>query len=243
MVKKDIAGAVIILLFLLLVPFRTNGNVKHKYPPVNNLNASHINQSITELSFTNSVKYLSSEYSAGSQIASLCVNHFIDWGFGNRNRPGPIDVLVIHSTYNAGGGSMFSVEGVLDQFREEGVASHYLIDRGGKIINLVPDSIIAYHAGKSQLLDGRKNINYCSIGIELINTPGIHPDSSQYLSLNLLLERLRAKYPIKIITGHSDIAPDRKNDPWLFDWNMILGGKTTFDPQLAKANFAFKQLY
>lgn len=29
------------------------------------------------------------------------------------------------------------------------------------------------------------------------------------------------KYPIKIITGHSDIAPERKDDPWLFSWGKI----------------------
>ena len=48
------------------------------------------------------------------------------------------------------------------------VSCHYLINRKGKIIQLVEDRNIAWHAGKSKWKKF-KNLNYNSIGIELEN--------------------------------------------------------------------------
>ena len=50
------------------------------------------------------------------------------------------------------------------------VASHYLITRSGKIINLVPDLYIAWHAGISSWKT-LNSLNKNSIGIEITN-PG-----------------------------------------------------------------------
>ena len=50
------------------------------------------------------------------------------------------------------------------------VASHYLILRSGKIISLVPDLYIAWHAGIS-LWKNINSLNKNSIGIEITN-PG-----------------------------------------------------------------------
>ena len=221
MVKKDIAGAVIILTILLLVPFRTNGSAKQNSSKGNDTKRHGMLYSWDALFINGPRHYLNSEYSAFSQYAALCTDHFVDWGFVYYKSQRLIDVIVIHSTFNAGEGDEFSVAGVLNQFKNDGVTSHYLIDREGKIYKLVPDSEIAFHAGESMLPDGRANVNYCSIGIELINSPDVPPDSCQYESLNLLLFQLEMKYPIKIITGHSDIAPERKDDPWLFNWGKI----------------------
>ena len=48
------------------------------------------------------------------------------------------------------------------------VSSHYLISRKGKIIQLVKEKDIAWHAGKSKWKKF-KNLNNYSIGIELVN--------------------------------------------------------------------------
>ena len=50
------------------------------------------------------------------------------------------------------------------------VSSHYLINRDGKIWQLVDENMTAWHAGVSEWL-GEKNLNHSSIGIELCN-PG-----------------------------------------------------------------------
>ena len=107
------------------------------------------------------------------------------------------------------------------------VASHYLINRNGKIINLVPDLYIAWHAGISSWKT-LNSLNKNSIGIEITN-PG-HQfgyknfSKKQINSLINLSKFLIKKYKInkRNILGHSDIAPDRKKDPGeKFPWEYL----------------------
>lgn len=133
-----------------------------------------------------------------------------------------IDVVVVHSTYNASGGDHWDLTKILSQFRRYGVAAHYIIDRSGTIYQLVDDTNIAYHAGKSKLPDGTSGINSRSLGIELINDTVEHPTEQQYVALTDLLVSLRTHYPIKHIVRHSDIAPGRKTDPWNTDWERVM---------------------
>ena len=95
------------------------------------------------------------------------------------------------------------------------VSSHYLINQKGKIIRLVQDKHVAWHAGKSRW-GSHKNLNDNSIGIELVNKGHqfgyTNFKKKQILSLVKLGKRLIKKYKIskKNIVGHSDIAPLRK---------------------------------
>ncbi len=107
------------------------------------------------------------------------------------------------------------------------VASHYLITRNGKIINLVPDLYIAWHAGISSWKT-LNSLNKNSIGVEITN-PG-HQfgykkfSKKQINSLINLSKFLIKKYEInkRNILGHSDIAPDRKKDPGeKFPWEYL----------------------
>ena len=107
------------------------------------------------------------------------------------------------------------------------VASHYLITQSGKIINLVPDLYIAWHAGISSWKTFN-SLNKNSIGIEITN-PG-HQfgykkfSKKQINSLINLIKLLIKKYKInkRNILGHSDIAPDRKKDPGeKFPWEYL----------------------
>ena len=120
------------------------------------------------------------------------------------------------------------------------VASHYLIIKNGKIINLVPDLYIAWHAGISSW----KNFNLLnknSIGIEITN-PGHHFgykkfSKKQINSLINLIKFLIKKYKInkKNIIGHSDIAPDRKKDPGeKFPWEYLAKKNISFWHNLDK---------
>ena len=112
----------------------------------------------------------------------------------------------------------FSIDAILQEYRNIGVSPHYIINRVGTIYRLVADKDIAYHAGKSRLPDGKKDVNAVSIGIEIINTREDSPTEAQYISLANLVKCLKSKFPIKYVLGHSDIAPGRKTDPWNFDW-------------------------
>lgn len=107
------------------------------------------------------------------------------------------------------------------------VSAHYFIKNNGKILNLVPDLYVAWHAGKSYW-QKFQSLNKYSIGIEISN-PGhdhIYKKFSirQIRSLIKLLKYLKKKYSInkRNILGHSDVAPDRKKDPGeKFPWKIL----------------------
>lgn len=104
------------------------------------------------------------------------------------------------------------------------VSSHFLIRRDGRIIQFVPCSRRAWHAGESCWQD-RSRCNDFSIGIELEGSDFVPFDDAQYAALDKLTRALRAAYPIRGIAGHSDIAPQRKTDPGpYFDWLRYLTG-------------------
>lgn len=104
------------------------------------------------------------------------------------------------------------------------VSSHFLIRRDGRIIQFVPCSRRAWHAGES-CWQGRPRCNDFSIGIELEGSDFVPFDDAQYAALRQLTRALRAAYPIRGIAGHSDIAPQRKTDPGpYFDWLRYLTG-------------------
>ena len=111
------------------------------------------------------------------------------------------------------------------------VSCHYLINKKGKIYKLVKDSNIAWHAGKS-CWKNYKNLNYNSIGIELVNKGHQLGYSKfkkkQIASLVKLCIKLKKKYKIKRknFLGHSDIAPTRKIDPGeKFPWKYLSNRK------------------
>jgi AmpD protein len=101
------------------------------------------------------------------------------------------------------------------------VSAHFLIRRGGALLQFVNCGQRAWHAGASSW-NGRQRCNDFSIGIELEGCDEQHFEDAQYLRLTGLLESLRRIYPIQAIVGHSDIAPGRKTDPGpFFDWRRM----------------------
>jgi len=104
------------------------------------------------------------------------------------------------------------------------VSAHILIKRTGKVVQYVPFDKRAWHAGKSEY-EGRERCNDFSIGIELEGTEQIEYTDQQYLQLTAVIQTLLKSYPelsAQRITGHSDIAPGRKNDPGAsFDWQRL----------------------
>jgi len=103
------------------------------------------------------------------------------------------------------------------------VSSHYLIDRDGKVIQLVDENQRAWHAGESYW-GGHSDMNSASIGVELVNNgkEAFAPDQVKAL-LKLLSDiRVRHKIPRGNFLGHADVAPGRKTDPSaLFPWREL----------------------
>ena len=101
------------------------------------------------------------------------------------------------------------------------VSSHFFIRRDGSLIQFASCLARAWHAGVSNW-QGRERCNDFSIGIELEGSDFEAFEPHQYDTLKSLINALKQAYPIQAITGHSDIAPDRKTDPGpYFDWSLI----------------------
>ena len=111
-----------------------------------------------------------------------------------------------------------------------GVAAHCLIRRDGEVVQFVPFTARAWHAGSSSFA-GRSRCNDFSIGIELEGSDFIAYTDAQYDSLLELTRSIQQAYPLITlprITGHQYIAPLRKTDPGLvFDWRRYRKGLGT----------------
>ncbi len=102
--------------------------------------------------------------------------------------------------------------------RDLQVSAHFFVRRTGALLQFVSTERRAWHAGVSTW-QGRPRCNDFSIGIELEGTDHDPFEEGQYQTLGALLALLVERYPIRVVTGHSDVAPGRKTDPGpYFDW-------------------------
>ncbi len=137
----------------------------------------------------------------------------------------PIDSLVLHYTGMQTGAA--AIERLCDSAAK--VSSHYVVDEDGTVYRLVDEQNRAWHAGLS-FWRGFSGLNDRSIGIEIVN-PGhewgyrAFPQVQMAAVLDLCRGILtRHPIPARNVLGHSDIAPDRKQDPGeLFDWAWLAG--------------------
>lgn len=135
----------------------------------------------------------------------------------------PVSLLILHYT------GMESGEAALTRMRdpEAKVSAHYMVFEDGTIARLVDEDKRAWHAGVSEWA-GETNINSASVGIEIVN--GGHdyglpdfPDVqiNAVIALSKAVMKRHAIHP-KNVLGHSDIAPDRKQDPGeKFPWQGL----------------------
>lgn len=141
-----------------------------------------------------------------------------------------IDTVVIHTMYNPESERPYDPQAckqILDQYE---VSTHYLVDRAGIIWQLVPENRRAWHAGISQMPspDGRSGVNSFSVGIECVANETDGLTEVQYQSLAALVASISERLPIANIVGHKDIAPERKTDPWGFDWAKFQANLSEF---------------
>ena len=107
------------------------------------------------------------------------------------------------------------------------VSSHVLIRRDGSVLQFVPFTERAWHAGES-CFRGRHRCNDFSIGIELEGEDETPYEDCQYDALQGVITALCDAYPAlspRTVAGHNDIAPGRKTDPGpAFDWLRLYDG-------------------
>jgi AmpD protein len=102
------------------------------------------------------------------------------------------------------------------------VSAHFFVRRNGTIVQFVPVTRRAWHAGASSWR-GRARCNDFSIGVELEGADDSAFEPVQYVRLANLVRALRTRLPLREMAAHSDVAPGRKTDPGpLFDWPHCL---------------------
>lgn len=143
--------------------------------------------------------------------------------FDERKGAGLPDMLIMHYT------GMQTCAAAVERLTsaEARVSSHYTVDEDGTVYAHVPEHLRAWHAGVSHWR-GHADINSRSVGIEIVN-PG-HEfgyrafPSAQIEAVTALGRAIVARHKIaaRNVVGHSDIAPDRKEDPGeLFPWKQL----------------------
>jgi len=114
-----------------------------------------------------------------------------------------------------------------DEIRGLKVSAHLLIRRDGELLQFVPFTHRAWHAGES-VFRGRACCNDFSLGIELEGEDDTPYSEEQYAVLIGVSNALLACYPgltARKIAAHSDISVGRKTDPGpAFDWLRLYGG-------------------
>ncbi len=107
------------------------------------------------------------------------------------------------------------------------VSAHYMVLEDGRIVQMVPETRRAWHAGVASWA-GETDINSCAIGIEIAN-PGhdylypVYP-KRQVAAVIALCRGIFTRYRIQPdrVLGHSDVAPGRKKDPGeQFPWRLL----------------------
>ncbi len=150
-----------------------------------------------------------------------------DHGHPAKSQDDRVHYLILHYT-------VLDEAASLKELSEGGVSAHYLVGLGHPpaIYQLVDESRRAFHAGVSEW-KGQNNLNYASIGIEVVNrgftdTPqgrvwAPFPEE-QIDALIPLIREIVARHQITPdrVLGHSDIAPQRKQDPGpMFPWKRL----------------------
>lgn len=147
----------------------------------------------------------------------------------------PIDTLILHYT------GMPSAQAAIDRLRDPTarVSSHYVVDEDGTVWRLVAEQRRAWHAGVSSWR-GHTWLNDRSVGIEIVNPGhewGYRPFPALQMAAvcDLCLGILdRHPIPARNVVGHSDVAPDRKEDPGeLFDWPGLAANGVGLWPSLS----------
>jgi N-acetylmuramoyl-L-alanine amidase len=144
--------------------------------------------------------------------------------FSNRKTGAKINSIVLHYT------GMVSFEAAINRMKNPDfeVSAHYCVDVDGSVHRLVEDKYKAWHSGES-FWRGIDKLNDYSVGIEIANKGhqyGYEKFSDEQIKSVTELCRLIIKNNPDIdqrnIVGHSDIAPDRKEDPGeLFPWGHL----------------------
>lgn len=136
---------------------------------------------------------------------------------------GPPDLLILH--YTGMDSAAAAIQRLANPLAE--VSAHYVVVEDGRVIQMVPEGRRAWHAGSSAW-NGERDVNSRSLGIEIVNAGhagGLPPyPEIQIESVIALCRDLVGRWAIRPerVLAHSDVAPERKDDPGeAFPWDRL----------------------
>lgn len=171
-------------------------------------------------------------YCMAALLLCSCSNGpVVDRSLTTHDQDSRVKYLILHYT-------VLDSEASLKEFTgQTGVRAsiHYLVTDGPhpKIYGLVDENRNAWHAGVGGGWKADRSINNTSIGIEIVNRGWIdgphgkqwfaYPDAQMDVLMPLIADIVK-RHGIRPenILGHSDVAPQRKQDPGvLFPWQRL----------------------
>lgn len=132
-------------------------------------------------------------------------------GYSVRPKGARIQSIVIHTTNGAVGSSFFAESEFLRDTPK--VSAHRLVSKAGEIVTILPDELMAWHAG----ICVTGFANSISLGVEMHYTPGEQVTLAQLNACGRLVRGWMRKYqiPLSRVEAHRTIAlpHGRKIDP------------------------------
>lgn len=113
----------------------------------------------------------------------------------------------------------------LNSTSDKKASYHDIIDRDGSVLRMVPDDMVANHAGDSgwpnprRATPGNQKPNGGSVNAESIGIAWAHQSgpltAAQIATAIELVRGYRARYgiPLSNVVGHDEVSPGRKTDP------------------------------
>jgi len=161
--------------------------------------------------------------------------------FGPRRGGVTPSLIVVHYT------AMESAEAALARLcdPEAEVSCHWLVSDRGDLCSLVEEEMRAWHAGAGAW-GAWDDVNSASIGIELDNDGASPFPEAQMAALEGLLDEIMGRWGIapECVIGHSDMAPERKQDPGgRFDWRRLaLAGRSVWPEAQTGGAYVYEDL-
>lgn len=123
---------------------------------------------------------------------------------GQMEGGGPSGVIMHHT---AGHGGAAQLEQI---FHDRNVSAHYVVERDGTIVQMLPDNVVGWHAGVRNN-SGYDNKNTVGIEVVAMDDSDVTPEQVQAAkALTLSLSERYGFDPMSDVFGHGEVAPGHK---------------------------------
>jgi hypothetical protein len=139
--------------------------------------------------------------SAATGATDIQTTQVAGLGFGSARQK--TEGVIIHHT----GGNSLDVAVRTLQARK--LSYHYLVDRDGRIVNILPDNLVGWHAGNTDKMPRINNSNTVSISMVAKDDTDVTPQ--QIASATSLENKLSQKYgfPKTNVYGHGEVTSNK----------------------------------